>query len=464
MNEHKVSKEALFSTLPKTEFINDLDKQIEAAIADKIDTIIVLDDDPTGTQTVYDVPVLTQWDIPSVESELKIGTPLFYILTNSRALVEKEAIALALEIGNNINKASSKLEKKCLVISRSDSTLRGHYPAEVKALMTGLGLRNAVQFIIPAFFEGGRYTINDIHYVQEGDQLIPAGLTPFAQDKVFGYQNSNLIEWVKEKNEEESETEKIKSLSLNDLRTEEISELAEKINTFGANDVCIVNAAEYQDLQRFVAAVFRTEITALFRTAASFVAAIRAKPFRPLLKKEELNVKGSGGLIIVGSYVPKSTAQLRHLLEELRPLQIEIDVAKLIEGKLTKANDLSEQVNHRLQAGEMVVLSTSRKLVSADSDKDSLDIGKVVSRFLTDIVAGVTVRPQFILAKGGITSSDIATQSLRVKRAVVKGQIIAGVPIWELEEGSKFPGLAYIVFPGNVGDESSLTDVVRKMH
>jgi len=45
----------------------------------------------------------------------------------------------------------------------------------------------------------------------------------------------------------------------------------------------------------------------------------------------------------------------------------------------------------------------------------------------------------------------------------VLGQILPGVPVWKLGAESRFPNLAYIVFPGNVGDAHSLADVVRQL-
>jgi uncharacterized protein YgbK (DUF1537 family) len=67
------------------------------------------------------------------------------------------------------------------------------------------------------------------------------------------------------------------------------------------------------------------------------------------------------------------------------------------------------------------------------------------------------------LTKGGITSSDIATEGLAVKDALVCGQIIPGVPVWKLGAESRYPGLIYVVFPGNVGDAQALVEVVNKL-
>ena len=75
----------------------------------------------------------------------------------------------------------------------------------------------------------------------------------------------------------------------------------------------------------------------------------------------------------------------------------------------------------------------------------------------------VTFRPRFVIAKGGITSSDVAARVLRVRRGMVVGQIIPGVPLWRLGEESRWPGLIYVSFPGNLGGPTALTDVVEKL-
>lgn len=461
MKEKIHTQKELMSKLPKP-LLGDLDQIIHAAKKSRVDTIIVLDDDPTGTQTVYDIPVLTTWSSDDIRAELERKTPLFFILTNSRSLIEKEAMQLAEIIGQNIREAAEDLDKKCLVISRSDSTLRGHYPAEVRALEQGLGLKNGVHFIIPAFFEGGRYTIQNVHYVQKGEQMIPAAQTPFAQDKVFGYRSSNLREWIAEKTGGDIASDRIKSLSLRELRNASMPDLIAKINKFKPGDICIVNAADYPDLKQAAIAILHSTIHPVFRTAASFVAALAAQASKAYLTAVDFSTStANGGLIIVGSYVPKSTQQLAHLQKNLRVESIEIDVAQLLGGTISDTSLIAKTISDQLENSKDVVLSTSRQLQSGTTPEENLAIGEKVSNYLTEIVANLSAPPKYILAKGGITSSVIATRSLGAKRAIVQGQIIAGVPVWQLGEESKFPGLPYIVFPGNVGEDQSMSQVVE---
>lgn len=441
------------------------DDAFAALINGAQDTIIVLDDDPTGTQTVHDIPVLTEWSEAAIGAELDRATPLFYILTNSRSLTADKARALGLEIANNILRSSAGRGKKCRLISRSDSTLRGHYPLEVEVLIQVLKPTRPVHFMVPAFFEGGRYTIGDVHYVREGEQMVPAGETPFAQDKVFGYRSSNLKDWVEEKYGGHIAPDRIHSLSIAALEAQSPAELTARINTFQANDICIVNAANYDHLKRALFAIAAAaDIDPFFRSAASLVAAFASQSPK-LVDAATLALSGKhGGLTVVGSYVPKSTQQLEHVLDTMSIEPIAVDVRSLLDGACPAAGLIAERIDEHLRRGQDVILYTSRELVSVDAAGDNLQIGRTVSRYLTDIVAGLSVNPRYIIGKGGITSSDLATRSLNLKRAIVQGQVIPGVPVWETLAGSKFPGTPFIVFPGNVGDHTGLAAVIQKLH
>jgi len=321
----------------------------------------------------------------------------------------------------------------------------------------------AIQFIVPAFFEGGRFTKDDIHYVQEGIKMIPAGNTSFAKDKVFGYSSSNLKEWVVEKSNGTINISNIHSLSIEGLETKSSEELSKIIDSYQASDVCIINATEYSHLKMAIHAILSSGVNPYFRSAASLVAAFTLQ--RPkILDAQSLHLNPSkGGLIVLGSYVPKSTEQLSHLLHNSNIQQIEIDVELLLENKQPDSINLSQKIDNLIQQGKDVILYTSRKLISTKGADSNLNIGSRVSRYLTDIVSGLSITPNFVIGKGGITSSDIATQSLKIKRAIILGQMIPGVPVWQTLRDSKFPDIPFIVFPGNVGDQSALTQVFEKL-
>ncbi|MFC3809521.1 four-carbon acid sugar kinase family protein [Lacihabitans lacunae] len=426
----------------------------------EVKTIIVLDDDPTGTQTVHGVPVITNWEKTTIETEYENKTPLFYILTNSRALVTAEAEKMAFQIGSTIK----EIGKPTFVISRGDSTLRGHFPEEVTALATGLGWENDYLIVLaPAFFEGNRFTKDDIHYVKEGEEWIPAAETPYAKDKTFGYTNSNIREWVVEKSKGKISLSEIDSVSISELESFDNDLILNKIEI--TPKVLIVNALSPEHLEGFVKVLGKTKRHIVFRTAASFVPAIGEIAKKPLLEREDFlqGNSNSGGLIVVGSHVPKTTQQLNALFKsDIEPLEFEVEKF-LIEGKVY-FNELSRKLNEILGNKKDVVLYTSRQLVSKRTENESLILSVRVSLGLIFLVQNLAQRPAFLIAKGGITSSDVATKGLGIQRALVLGQILPGVPVWQADQSSRFPDLTYVVFPGNVGDEFGLLDAYNKLN
>jgi uncharacterized protein YgbK (DUF1537 family) len=445
----------------------DLLPAIRSEIALNPVSVVVLDDDPTGTQTVHDIPVLTNWKVQSIIDEFERRTPLFYLLTNSRSLATKRAVDLASEIGSNILDASHKTGQIFEIISRSDSTLRGHFPAEVDALSQVLGMEQAVYIIIPFFQEGGRYTINDIHYVRDGHQLIPAADTAFARDVVFGYRNSDLKLWVEEKTNGRISGSSVESLSIEGIRKNGPDHVAEKLAGCKPGSACVVNSADYRDLEVVTLGLLRAQQKGqhfLFRTAASFVRVRGGLEARPLLKADEIICRGdTGGLIVVGSHVPKSSEQLEHLLQHGNVESIEFDVDEYISQKDSdrQIRSVVEFLNNTLTQRQDVVVFTSRKLLTGKDHESSLYIGRKISQGLVDIVRSVSIRPRYVLSKGGITSSDIATQALGIIRAKVLGQILPGVPVWQSGPESRFPDMPYIVFPGNVGSSDAVSEVVK---
>ena len=455
-------KSDLLATLPPP-WLDDLLPSIREIVARDKRKLVVLDDDPTGTQTVYDLPVLTNWEVETLCQEFGSPARCFYILTNSRSVPSEEAVKLNLEIAWNLKLAASQAETDFILVSRSDSTLRGHFPTEPLALAEVLGEFDAT-LLIPYFESGGRYTINDIHYVADGEKLVPAAETPFAQDAAFGYRSSNLQEWVREKFGGAIQPEKIGSIAISDLREGGPKKVRERLTGLPRGAVCVVNAACPRDLEVFMLGLLEAEGAGrkyLFRTAASFVAARLGLEPRSLWKPA---FQEGGGLIMAGSYVPKTTAQLELLLEDPALTKIELSVEIILAE--TRCNEelarAATRVNNALAANQDAVVFTSRKLVTGRSAAESLKIGRRISDALVELVRRVEVRPAWLVAKGGITSSDIATRALGVKRAMVLGQIIPGVPVWELGAEARFPGLPYVVFPGNVGGHEALRTVVAR--
>ncbi|KAI1076890.1 hypothetical protein F5B20DRAFT_305767 [Whalleya microplaca] len=439
----------------------------------KIPILVALDDDPTGTQTCHDIIVLTVWDVPTLISEFRTTQPGggFFILTNSRALHPGPARVLITEICTNLKAASQETNTHFEIVLRGDSTLRGHFPLEAEAAEDVLGVANA-WLLCPFFLQGGRYTIGDVHYVAEGDALVPAAQTPFAKDATFGYKSSNLREYVLEKSKGGIPQEKVTSLSLDTIRAGGKDAVLQQLTSVAKGTVIVVNAAAEEDVDVVVLALLeaaRQNKRYLFRTGAAFVSARLGIAQIPPISAQKLDLSSAaGGLVIAGSYVPKTTAQL----EKLRAMSgdkltsVVIDVRRLLgssELTLEETQRAIEVAEREIARGQDVLIMTSRELVTGADEAKSLDIGAAVAQALVSFLVGLTTRPRYVVAKGGITSSDMATKGLRMRRAMIIGQAAPGVPLWRCDEPTaKWPGLPYVVFPGNVGSAETLNEVVNR--
>jgi uncharacterized protein YgbK (DUF1537 family) len=442
---------------------------IRAAVRAADEMLIVLDDDPTGTQSVHGISVLTTWMVDALRAELDGAMPAVYLLTNSRSMPLAQAQALNAEIGRNLQAAAQSGGRRPVVVSRSDSTLRGHFPGEVDALAAALGGDFDATLLIPAFIAGGRYTIGDIHYVADGDRLIPAGATDFARDATFGYRASNLREWVAEQTGGRVPAEQVATISIETIRRAGPDGVAAQLADLHSGGVCAINAASERDLAVAALGILQAEARGkrfLYRTAASIVPLRAGISPRPLLGRADLDLPAAGaGLIVIGSYVPKSSGQAAALLAQPGVASVEVDVGALLAsaGWDREIERVAQAADQRLRAGQDTAIWTSRQLVTGADPESSLAIGRRVSDGLVAIVQAITTRPRYLLAKGGITSSDVATRGLHVERALVLGQILPGVPVWRLGPESRYPGMIYIVFPGNVGGPGALAEVVAAL-
>ena len=451
-----------------------LRRSIAQQVRDSKRCIVVLDDDPTGTQTVYNTTVLITWGVEEIRRSLEEYEPILYILTNTRSMPEEEAVRINCEIMENLLRANMKMQRPLTIVSRSDSTLRGHFPAEVKAI-EHVFLESGEQpfsgiCIVPFFPEGGRYTAKDIHWVQMDGRLVPSAQTPYASDPVFGYKNSFLPLWVEEKTRGEVSSSDVVSISLQMIREGGPSSILAKLMQVEAGSIIVINALEYRDLEVFVKAILDAEAMGkrfLFRTAASFVKVAGGLPDRPLLNRSELLRENTseGGLIVFGSYVPTSTMQLKALLDMDGIVGIELPVKQVIieSARNQVIANIARQVDDVISSGTDAVIYTSREIVKGNSDSENLAINQLVSSALMAAVEGVTCTPRFLIGKGGITSSDLVTVALKARSARIKGQIFPGVPVWDLGKESRWPGLPYIVFPGNVGKAETVAEIVNML-
>ena len=211
----------------------EVDKVLAEEIRDNEKKIVVLDDDPTGVQTVHDISVYTNWEKTSIEQGFAEENKLFYILTNSRGFTAAQTEKAHKEIAEVVDQVAKETGKEYLFISRSDSTLRGHYPLETTILKDeyekNTGKKIDGEVLCPFFKEGGRFTIDDVHYVQYDDTLVPAAETEFAKDKTFGYTVSNLKEYVEEKTQGAYKKENVTAISLENIRELNYDKIEEQL-------------------------------------------------------------------------------------------------------------------------------------------------------------------------------------------------------------------------------------------
>ena len=446
---------------------------IQQLVAADPRTVVVLDDDPTGTQTVHGVSVLTEWSVSALASELARGARCFYILTNTRALPKEAAMAVNREIARNLIKAAAEAARGFTLISRSDSTLRGHYPDETDALADELGQPFDGVVLVPAFPEGGRVTIQGIHYVTRDGELQPVGQTEFARDATFGYRHSDLKQWIEEKTRGRARAHEVSLIPLDTLRGERAeAHVCAQLLQLPRGGIVAVDSVTYADLAAFTHGLLLAESTGrryLARSAASFVRMRAAIEPRSWLAPAELapprRPVDAGGLVIVGSYVDKTTRQLEAVFgfANLDVVQVEVDRLFDPDTRETEITKVATTAEASMVSGRNALVYTSRKISSVGGRAGELPVAETVSAALVAILQRIQRRPRFIVAKGGITSSDLATRGLGVRRAEVLGQIAAGIPVWRLGDESRFPGLPYIVFPGNVGEAGTLRAVVEML-
>jgi uncharacterized protein YgbK (DUF1537 family) len=429
--------------------------------------IIVLDDDPTGSQTVHSCLLLTCWDVDTLCLGLADDAPIVFILTNTRALTSEKAEAITREVCQNLRLAIPKAGvQEFLIVSRSDSTLRGHYPVETDAIAAELGPFDA-HFLVPAFFEGGRTTRDSVHYLQVNGVDTPVHETEFARDSVFGYSTSYLPDYVAEKTKGRISADAVERFLLDDIRTGSL----ERLLQLHHNHCCVVDAERQSDLDRFADDVLVAAAQGkrwLFRSAASLLTALAALPPQPIAAMDMAQYvrQGKPGAVVVGSHVQKTSEQLACLLQQPGVVGVEVEVARLLENSAHAHNELLSELLHHVHTihatGKTPVVFTSRQELMFTDAQTRLNFGDAVSTLLIDVVQGLPSDIGFLISKGGITSNDTLSRGLALKTARLLGQVVAGVSIVRTPANhSQFPNLPVVLFPGNVGDANALATVYQ---
>lgn len=435
---------------------------------------VVVDDDPTGTQSVSNLPVLTQWHPDDFRWAFGRGDAV-YVMANTRSLgpddarrVNEEIVAAALEAGE-----SEGVEVR--FVSRSDSTLRGHFPLEPDAIANAIGREVDGIVLVPAFPDAGRITVRGVHYAGNNDDgFAPVGETEFARDATFGYTSSVLSEWVSEKSEGRWFPEGVLHIDLEMLRGD-LPSAVQVLMDAGGGVPIVCDAVCETDLRQLALALIEAEAAGkvfIYRVGPPFVRARIGQEIREPLRVDEVgrarredDALAVGGLVVVGSHVGLTTRQLEVLETRDSPHRVTIDVRSVLgEGRVDYLTGLIDEVVAGLDSGTVVV-ATSRELVKGKDADDSLRIAREVSGAVIEVVQGVIEQklPRFVIAKGGITSSDVATHGLGIGRATVVGPMLPGIVSLLRPEGGPAEGIPYVVFAGNVGDDESLATVTKKL-
>ncbi|ABD03461.1 conserved hypothetical protein [Synechococcus sp. JA-2-3B'a(2-13)] len=429
--------------------------------------IVVLDDDPTGSQTVHSCLLLTRWDPQTLKLGLQDSSPIRFILTNTRALPPAKAAEVTRSVCGALKEVMAELGcEQAIFVSRSDSTLRGHYPLETDVMAAELGPFDA-HFLVPAFFEGGRITRNSVHYLRVGERWVPVHETEFARDAVFGYHHSYLPDYVQEKTQGRIRAEQVERLTLEQIR----AGCLERLLSLEGNVCCVVDGETQADLDRFaqdVWAAIEQGKRFLFRSAASLLTALAQLPPQPVLPEQMGRFVRSDrpGVVIVGSHVQKSSQQLARLLQEPETQGIEVEVRRLLDPDAELLPGILAQVHSAYEQGLTPVVYTSREELTFEKDavEMRLAFGQKVSRLLMGVVQGLPEGIGYLISKGGITSNDTLSTGLDLPAVRLLGQVYPGISmVITPSDHPRFPNLPVVLFPGNVGEVDTLVLIHRRL-
>ena len=443
--------------------------------------VVVIDDDPTGSQTVHSCPLLLEWDEETLRRGLRHPSPLLFLLADTRALTPEAAAARNREIVRHLDEALAAEglgRGDVLLVSRGDSTLRGHGVLEPATLQEAFGPFDAT-FHIPAFLEGGRTTRNGVHLLN-GE---PVHTTAFAKDRIFGFSTSDLAAWLEEKSGgliRSAEVQRIDVRELDAAGGAGLPRLIDRLRFLKGNVPVVVDAERQDQLAALAAAVraLRSEKRFLFRSAASLVKAL-ADPGPPPLDGAGLAAlrrrNGDGyllpGLVVVGSYVPLADQQLERLLQDPGCHGLELPVrriARVLEGGTPDLllADLErvwlQQLQELLGAGLTPVLFTSRGELRCASEQEGRRLSCALAELMARLAAALAPDLGYLISKGGTTTQTLLSKGLGLTAVQLEGQLLPGLSLVRPSEGHHV-GMPILTFPGNLGSADTLRDAWQRM-
>jgi uncharacterized protein YgbK (DUF1537 family) len=409
--------------------------------------VVVLDDDPTGTQCAQDVPVLLE---PRTDPEpLLRDVNSCYVLTNSRALPAEQAVELLRDIRTRMNAAAGRINADVEYILRGDSTLRGHVFAESDAFGAGEG----VLLFVPAFPAAGRVTLGGVHYVSVGGSRVPAHETEFAGDPVFGYSARTMVDWVREQGSRPGVAP-----GLGVVRGAD-GELVRLLVAAEPGTVVAPDAETDADLERISAALSAARAAGkqvVLRCAAP-LAALRADRRAGDLLASPVVRRPGATLVVCGSHTQASTLQLKELARALKvPVRI-VSTGPALADPARVGAFYADVLAADLDRNGVAIVASER---DRQAEHDSFEHGARVMRALCAAISPLRGRFTAMIAKGGITSADVARHGLGVRSGHVRGPVLTGVSVWDLTAAGG-ADITYAVVPGNVGEPRTLVRVAE---
>lgn len=405
--------------------------------------IVVLDDDPTGTQSARDVTVLLERSADALFDVLAVDRAV-YVQTNSRALPEPDAVAMVRCIRASAEEAARRLGVDVRFVLRGDSTLRGHVFAESAVFADD----DAVLLFVPAFPGGGRVTCDGVHYVRQGAVLVPVGETEFARDPVFGFASSRLIDFAAERTEAP-----VVTVTLDDLRS---GRMTAALLTAPERSVVIPDVMEDDDILDIARAVEAawSRRRVVVRSAAPLAAELAGVPSTQLIDPVVLGGAGSV-LVVCGSHTEVATAQVAQLARVVGDPTV-IATSGALADPVTEGARAAAAEFARARPSGVHFLATERDRSHAHG---TLADGAAVMEALTTATRLLAREVDAVVTKGGITAAEVLSHGLGTRRARVIGQVRAGVSLWRAAaaDGREIP---FVIVPGNMGDADILTAAV----
>lgn len=427
--------------------------------------IIVIDDDPTGSQTVHSCPILTEWDLKTLQKALLDRSPIMFILANSRSLSCEDAAATIQQICENLVVALECCDRNghrfsTVWVSRSDSTLRGHFPLETDLIEKTAGPFDHL-LLIPAFIQGGRVTIDGTHYmISDSGERVPVNETEFANDSVFGYKNAFLPAYVEEKTFGNTPRDAVQVLRLETIRDESFAIGNDK------SSIVAVDSERQSDLDKVANAIWvATEASAsrfLLRSGAGILSSLASLPPQPVPPESFHKYRRNTcpGVFLAGSHTEKTTRQLEALSILDCVHAIEVDVSRIKNHYSEILDSTNKSVRSAFYANKTPLIFTSREEQRFVSNNERLKFGQIISSFLVDVVSVLPEEISYLACKGGITSNYIISNALRLRDSRLLGQIISGHSVLQCPASHpQFPLLPIVICPGNVGGDDSLIEI-----